>query len=49
MKKVSIIEDESDIANLVVFHLRKEKYEVGVFYDGESFLKSLDKELPDKV
>jgi two-component system alkaline phosphatase synthesis response regulator PhoP len=47
MKKIFIVEDESDIANLVARNLRKEQFEVSVFHDGESFLRSLDDELPD--
>ena len=47
MKRISIIEDEPDIANLVARNLRKEQFEVSVFHDGESFLRSLDDELPD--
>lgn len=47
MKRISIIEDEPDIANLVARNLRKEQFEISVFHDGESFLRSLDDELPD--
>jgi len=47
MKKVAIVEDELDIAELVARNLRKEKFEVSVFHDGEDFLKSLENELPD--
>lgn len=49
MKKIFIVEDEPDIVNLVAHNLRKEKFEVGVFYDGESFLKVLEDDLPDLV
>lgn len=49
MKKVAVVEDESDIANLVARNLRKEKFEVSVFYDGESFLRSMEDELPELI
>jgi DNA-binding response OmpR family regulator len=49
MKKVWIVEDESDIADLVAHNLRKERSDVGVFYDGESFLQALEREVPDLV
>jgi DNA-binding response OmpR family regulator len=49
MRKIFIVEDEPDIADLVAHNLRKEQYNVGVFHDGESFLESLENELPDLV
>ena len=49
MKRICIVEDEKDIADLVAHNLRKERFGVKVFYDGESFLRSLDEELPDLV
>lgn len=49
MRKIWIVEDEPDIADLVAHNLRKERYNVGVFHDGESFLESLEDELPDLV
>jgi len=49
MKKVWVVEDESDIANLIAHNLRKERFDVGVSYDGESFLESLGREVPDLV
>ncbi|MBM3211806.1 response regulator transcription factor [Candidatus Poribacteria bacterium] len=49
MKKIFIVEDEPDIVNLVAHNLRKEKFEVSIFYDGESFLKALEDDLPDLV
>jgi len=49
MKKVWIVEDESDIADLVAHNLRKERSDVGVFYDGESFLQALEREVPNLV
>ena len=49
MKKVWIVEDEPDIANLVAHHVRKEQFDVSVFHDGESVLESLKREVPDLV
>lgn len=49
MKNISIVEDEPDLAELIARNLRKERYDVRVFYDGESFLEALEKELPDLV
>ena len=49
MKKIWIVEDEPDIADLVAHNLHKERFDIGVFYDGESFLGSLESELPDLV
>ena len=49
MRKICIVEDEPDIAELVAHNFRKEQYNVDVFYDGESFLESLEDELPDLV
>lgn len=49
MKRICIVEDEPDIANLVARTLRKEQFAVSVYHDGESFLRSLDDELPDLV
>ncbi len=49
MKRVCIVEDEPDIANLVARNLRKEQFEVSVFHDGESFLRMVDEKLPDLV
>lgn len=47
MKKIAIVEDEADIAELITRNLRKEKFEISVFYDGESFLSSLENNSPD--
>jgi DNA-binding response OmpR family regulator len=49
MKGIWIVEDESDIANLIAHNLRKERFDVSLFYDGESFLRSLERELPELV
>ncbi|MBD3181710.1 response regulator [Candidatus Poribacteria bacterium] len=49
MRKVWIVEDEPDIADLVARNLRKEQFDVKEFYDGEDFIDALKSELPDLV
>ncbi len=41
MKKIAVVDDEKDIAEIVSFYLEREGFETFVFYDGESFLKAL--------
>lgn len=40
-KKILIIEDEKEIADLIAYTLKKEKFNVQVAYDGEEALKKL--------
>lgn len=47
MKKIWIVDDEPDIADLVAHHARKERFDVSVFYDGEDFLRALSEGFPD--
>jgi two-component system, OmpR family, alkaline phosphatase synthesis response regulator PhoP len=42
MKKLLLVEDRPDIAELIAFHLNKEGYEVVHAYDGEEALKKLE-------
>ena len=49
MKKIFIVEDEPDIANLVAHNLRKERFDVSIFHEGEIFLRSIKSETPDLV
>lgn len=49
MTKVWIVEDEPDIAHLIVHNLKKEQFSSKIFYEGESFLESLENKLPDLV
>jgi len=49
VRKIWIVEDEPDIANLVAHHVRKEQFEVNIFHNGESFLESVETEVPDLV
>lgn len=48
-KKIWIVEDEPDIANLVAHHLRRERFQVEIFHNGESFLESVRGQAPDLV
>jgi len=41
VKKIAVVDDEKDIAEIVSFYLRKEGFETEEFFDGESFLKAL--------
>jgi DNA-binding response OmpR family regulator len=49
MRKIWIVEDEPDIANLVAHNLGKEGFEARTFGDGQEFLQEIDHELPDLV
>lgn len=49
MKKIFIVEDEPDIANLVAHNLRKERFDVSIFHEGETFLRTIKSEVPDLV
>ena len=49
VRKIWIVEDEPDIANLVAHPVRKDQFEVNIFHDGESFLDSVRGEVPDLV
>ena len=44
---IAVVDDEPDILTLVSVHLEKAGYRVAGFQDAGSFLKSLDKQLPD--
>jgi DNA-binding response OmpR family regulator len=49
MEKVLILENEADIGHLVVFNLRRERYDVTVEHDGREGLGRILKERPDLV
>lgn len=49
VRRIWIVEDEPDIAELVAHNLRKERFNVRTFHDGETFLGSLEVEIPDLV
>lgn len=46
-KKILVVDDEKEIADLVEVYLRNEGFEVLKFYDGASALKSLEVQTPD--
>jgi DNA-binding response OmpR family regulator len=47
--RIWVVEDEPDIADLVAHHVRRERFQVEIFHDGESFLESVGGEVPDLV
>jgi two-component system phosphate regulon response regulator PhoB len=49
MKKVLIIEDEKDLAELLAFNLEKEGYAATCVYDGKQGLERAGTELPDLI
>jgi len=46
---IAVVDDETDILELVSLHLRKNHFHVREFSDGSSFINYLDKEIPDLV
>jgi DNA-binding response OmpR family regulator len=48
-KRIAVVEDESDIMELISHHLKRERFNVRGFLDGSSFLKALDTEPPALV
>lgn len=49
MKLVAVVDDEPDIVELVILHLRKAGFKVEGFLSAEKFLKFVDKTKPDLV
>lgn len=49
MKKVLIVEDEKDLAELLAFNLEKEGYSVQCVHDGKQGLEKARSELPDLI
>jgi len=47
MKRVLIVEDEKDLADLLAFNLEKDGYEVTSVYDGAIGLETARNKLPD--
>src|SRR5690606_33951620 len=45
--RVLVIEDEADVRDLIVLHLKRDGYEVTAVEDGERALKALDTTKPD--
>lgn len=48
-KKILIVEDEKEIAELIAYSLKKEKYDVSIVLDGETALKRLRETVYDLV
>jgi DNA-binding response OmpR family regulator len=46
---IAVVDDEPDIVELVKLHLQRAGFRVAGFLDSRSFLRSLDRELPDLV
>lgn len=46
-KRIYILEDEIDVANLVKINLEKDKYTVKIFTNGSDFLTEVSKQKPD--
>ncbi|HEX9023286.1 MAG TPA: response regulator transcription factor [Geobacteraceae bacterium] len=49
MKKILVIEDEKDLAELLVFNLEKEGFKMACAYDGVSGLEKAQREEPDLI
>jgi two-component system phosphate regulon response regulator PhoB len=49
MKRVLIIEDEKDLAELLAFNLEKEGYAATCVYDGKMGLERASKDVPDLI
>lgn len=49
MKKILVVEDERDLADLLAFNLEKEGYQAIVAYSGTDGLKAAMQELPDMI
>ena len=45
-KRISVIDDEPDILELISLHLKKSGFQVNAFLKGESFFKSLSEQKP---
>ncbi|RKY57909.1 MAG: hypothetical protein DRP94_07715 [Candidatus Latescibacterota bacterium] len=48
-KLIAIVDDEPDILELISYHLKKERFEVKEFRDGEGLLSFIETMLPDLV
>jgi DNA-binding response OmpR family regulator len=49
LTRIAVVEDESDILDLVALHLRKEHFNVQGFLNGSSFLRSIEASVPSLV
>jgi len=48
-KLIAVVDDEPDILELISYHLKKERFEVKEFRDGEGLLSFIETVLPDLV
>jgi len=48
-RRIIVVEDEQDLADLIALHLRRESLDVQVFADGEQGLKAIQETAPDLV
>jgi two-component system phosphate regulon response regulator PhoB len=48
-RRIVVVEDESDLADLVALHLRREGYEVTTEEDGEAGWGRIERDVPDLV
>lgn len=48
-KRIAVVDDEQDIAELAALHLRKANFSVREYYDAASFMASLRSELPHVI
>lgn len=48
-KLIAVVDDEPDILELISYHLKKERFEVREFRDGEGLLSFIETALPDLV
>src|SRR5512136_52811 len=46
---IAVVDDEKDIIDLIALQLKKAGFRVEGFFDGQSFLDSLKKRVPDLV
>ncbi len=49
MRNIAIVDDEKDIVEIVSFYLNREGFEVKKFFDGDTFLRALNKSTFDAV
>lgn len=49
MKKILIIEDDSDLVEIMQLHLQKNGYKTDYAYDGETALKKIQQSPPDLI
>ena len=45
MKTIALVEDEKDLNNLIRTYLEKEGYNVVSYYDGESTINNINKDV----